>query len=203
MRYLICVISLLFVFASSTKFPSTASSDASTGTVAWSNYNNAKASDNSYATVVLGDGEQSQYLLLTGYGFSIPSGATIDGVEVNVEGKASNGFGSLASCVLSPDMGTSGDDWANTSNEIPNGVSDATVIMGGTTYTFGLSLLRLDVVNPEFGIAISYIGTDASTTYYIDAVSMTVYYTTVSGTKRRVIGFGNGITKDELVYCNK
>lgn len=62
--------------------PTANGNDASIGTVAWSNRPFAMASDNSYATVA---NATSNYLSLTNFGFAIPGGATIDGIEVSIE----------------------------------------------------------------------------------------------------------------------
>ena len=56
--------------------------DASVGTVAWSNTAFAMSSDNSYATVA---DATSNYLTLTNFGFAIPGGSTIDGIEISIE----------------------------------------------------------------------------------------------------------------------
>lgn len=73
---------------------------------AWSNINNALQPDGSYATVTLlpeqntsgiSNANQtgcceyvSEYMILTGYGFSIPAGATIVGIGIGVKGNCSN-----------------------------------------------------------------------------------------------------------------
>src|ERR1035437_7300149 len=73
----------------------TMADDATVGTVAWSNPDNAKVSDNVYAvfnqtgTVTT----HSHYLKATSFGFSIPTGATINGILVEIERK-STGVGS-------------------------------------------------------------------------------------------------------------
>ena len=56
---------------------------------AWSNPGNITASDNSYATAQKagGTGGSIQYLKASSFGFSIDSGATIDGIEVLIERK--------------------------------------------------------------------------------------------------------------------
>ncbi|MCR4304740.1 MAG: hypothetical protein NUV63_11050 [Gallionella sp.] len=63
---------------------------AGIGTLAWATPANAVSSNNAYATVSLNDFQVSNYLRCTGYGFAIPAGATILGVTVNVERRASN-----------------------------------------------------------------------------------------------------------------
>lgn len=60
------------------------------GTLAWATPANAVATDNVYSTVSLNDLQVCNYLRCTGYGFAIPAGATINGITVNVERRASN-----------------------------------------------------------------------------------------------------------------
>jgi hypothetical protein len=70
--------------------PGTMVDDATVGTVAWTNPTNAGASDNSYATI--GTSGRcgvftGHYLKATNFGFSIPVGATITGILVEIERK--------------------------------------------------------------------------------------------------------------------
>lgn len=69
--------------------PSNCVNVAGIGTRAWGTPAFAVSSNNAYATVSLNDGQVSNYLRCTNYGFAIPAGATINGVTVNVERKAS------------------------------------------------------------------------------------------------------------------
>src|SRR5579872_5022163 len=61
-----------------------------TGSVAWTSPSNAQTSDTNYATANLGAFiGTSQYLEATGFNFSIPSNATITGIQASVIEKAS------------------------------------------------------------------------------------------------------------------
>ena len=53
------------------------------GTSAWGAPGNALANDNSYATVTVNNAT-SNYLQTSNYGFNIPSGATINGIQVTI-----------------------------------------------------------------------------------------------------------------------
>ncbi len=55
----------------------------------WSSPIRASASDNSYTTATV-DGTTTRYLQCTGYNFAIPTGATINGITVNVERKSNS-----------------------------------------------------------------------------------------------------------------
>jgi hypothetical protein len=58
----------------------------------WSNLANAYASNNSYATASALTAIGS----LHGFGFTIPTGATIDGIEISVEGQGNQTQGAPA-----------------------------------------------------------------------------------------------------------
>lgn len=69
--------------------PSNCVNVAGIGTQAWGTPAFAVSSNNAYATVSLNDLQVSNYLRCTGYGFAIPAGATINGITVRVERRAS------------------------------------------------------------------------------------------------------------------
>src|SRR5690349_20482878 len=58
---------------------------------AWSNPGNGAAEDGSLATCAVMGLVSSHYLMATGFGFSIPSGATMNGITVEVKRKAGTG----------------------------------------------------------------------------------------------------------------
>ncbi len=66
--------------------PGTMADDATVGTWAWSNPNNAKLSDDTYANGdAVANGGLSHYLKATNFGFAIPAGAVINGIVVEIE----------------------------------------------------------------------------------------------------------------------
>jgi hypothetical protein len=73
--------------------PSTVVDDATIGTLAWADPDNAKISDGLYATCTSAGGE-SHYLKATEFGFAIPSGSTILGIQVDIQrgGFSAGGF---------------------------------------------------------------------------------------------------------------
>ena len=75
--------------------PGTTADDSAVGTIVWTNPNNSKVSDNVYAIVTNANCgiPTSHYLKATNFGFSIPAGATINGIVVEIEKKHSGGAG--------------------------------------------------------------------------------------------------------------
>lgn len=70
--------------------PGTVVDDSSFGALTWANPDNAKTSNNLYAQASAVMVDDTHYLKATDFGFSIPSGATIDGIEAEVELYATN-----------------------------------------------------------------------------------------------------------------
>src|SRR5579863_4723047 len=66
-------------------YPTTEVDDNDNGN-AWSSLSNLGAADGNYATV--SNGSLSNTIKVTGYGFSIPSGATINGIVVQINRKS-------------------------------------------------------------------------------------------------------------------
>jgi len=55
---------------------------------AWASVNNVKVSDNSYSTVTLPGQSESDWIRAYAFNFNIPSGVTIDGIQVKIERKS-------------------------------------------------------------------------------------------------------------------
>jgi hypothetical protein len=154
--------------------PSSVVDDSSTGTVAWTNPQNATNSDNVYASVALKN-QTSHYLKATGFGFNIPSGSTINGIVVEVERYATNANITDNSVVIvkNGNLGTTnraGGAWSTTEGYVTYGSSTD---LWGTTWT------AEDINASNFGVAISAKDTTANKTYtaYVDHIRITVYYT--------------------------
>ena len=154
--------------------PGTIVSDATVGAVAWSNPSNAGASDNSYATAVIGAAvTPSEYLLCTNFGFSIPSGATIDGITVTVEHSASQTNRVNDSAVRIVKGGTIGS--TDKASATFWGTSDASVDYGSTSDLWGETWAYSDINASNFGVVISASSTGTGTrTARIDLVTITI-----------------------------
>jgi hypothetical protein len=160
----------------------------------WLNAVNVFESDNSYATVsapakrVL----DSSVLLITGFGFTIPAGATIDGIKVEMERKKSpSGSVSDVQVGLTKDGMTGGGDPENVNVWLS---SEGYVTWGSATNLWGLSWTPAEVNDADFGFAFSasiIAGSSASCTASIDHVRITIYYTAPAGTRRKMIRIAN------------
>ena len=80
--------------------PGTMANDSAVGTEAWNNPDYAKGSDDNRAWNNSGFGDPAlpfitNYLKATNFGFEIPTGATINGILVEIERSERSGFGSV------------------------------------------------------------------------------------------------------------
>jgi len=190
---LVVVVSLVLVTAVQTAMPvqaassgpnsgSTTADDSSIGAIAWSTPSNALTQDDAYATASLTKVNQiSHYLKVTGFGFSIPSSATIKGIAVEVDRFASTGTGGTRvsdnSIRLVKGGAISGDNKASASLW-PSSDTDTYLSYGNSTDLWGLSWAPADINNASFGVAISAKkdGSNGNRNAYIDHVRITVYY---------------------------
>ena len=68
--------------------PASGTDKNTVGTVTWTSPGNILSSDNTYATAGISNtNPDSHYILAKGFGFSIPAGATINGISVSIEKK--------------------------------------------------------------------------------------------------------------------
>lgn len=159
----------------------TGANDGGGGT-AWTNPGNVTgAPDDILATAALGAGASSQGLLTTNYNFSIPGTATVVGVAITAYRQQTNSGTSAVNGTVTL-TGTGGS---------PSSVNDPTwpgsltpITYGDFVYTWGLSTSDLDpthVNSSSFGASISATATGSpgtGNTAAVDAVQITVYYTT-------------------------
>jgi len=132
--------------------PGTMADDSAVGSRTWSNPDNAKANDGSYASYGIAYGpEYSHYLKATNFGFSIPSGATIDGIKVEIEGKtdADTAGNDYRVSIVKSD-GTVGT--TNKGNNTMLESSDTYRTYGGATDLWGETWSDTDINDTDFGV---------------------------------------------------
>jgi len=148
---------------------------------AWANPTNAATSDDTRAIVNVAKTTYSDWLRLTNFGFTsgdVPSGATIDGIEVSVERQSADVLDVTDSAIYLRDSAASqqGDNKASGTGWSSGG--DEIVVYGGAADTWNALLDQADIVSSNFGIDIS-AGNSGSTNREarIDHVKIRVYYT--------------------------
>jgi uncharacterized repeat protein (TIGR01451 family) len=156
--------------------PATCVNAVGVGSIAWTALN-ATLSDDLYATTSLNDNQQSNYLKCTGYGFTIPTSATISGITVNVERNASNTpIKDLE--VRTVKAGAIGTVDRSTATQYPT--TDTIEAHGGPTDLWGTTWTAADINNVNFGAALAAQKAGANggaRTVNVDHMPITVDYT--------------------------
>lgn len=146
---------------------------------AWSNPSNAAAEDASNATASVGGGVSTHYLKATNFGFSIPSGATIDGIVAEAKKaevlSTDDIFDSRVRIVKG---GTVGSTDKSSGAEWPTALAYTTY--GGAADLWGETWSHADVNASDFGFVIACTSTGAGSAQ-VDHMRITVYYTPAGG----------------------
>jgi VCBS repeat-containing protein len=150
------------------------------GDANWNNAGNITTSNNLYADVTIqNDADISNYLRATGFGFTIPSTATITGIEAKIE-RSEGGLGNAEiqdnvvslvknNVVTGSNKAVTGTNWPTT---------DTTATYGSSSDLWGTTWTPADINNANFGVVLSVqsnSNTDESAR--VDHITMTVYYT--------------------------
>jgi hypothetical protein len=155
------------------------------GTTLWSNANNVLACDGSYATITPTNNQttNTRYMVVNNFGFTIPSDATINGIEIVVRRRKSGSGGEIRDTVASMVNGGSavgtnspiGTDWST---------SDFDATYGGPSNTLGAALTPALVNSSNFGFALRIYNSGGSVGAVgeVDCISITIYYTEVTPT---------------------
>ena len=158
--------------------PTTTDATTGAGSVTWPNSGNVIASDRSYATAAFSGFSATKALHAAGYGFSIPAGATIDGIVLEIERKASganeardNGGGVDLLNSSSTEVGDKGDTGTN----YPT--SDAYATYGSSADLWGVSWAASDINSANFGGSLGCTNLVSTTTVSVDHMRIIVYYT--------------------------
>jgi len=124
------------------------------------------------------------------YDFSIPTGATINGIEADLVAKADSTTGTPRICVqLSWDGGTT---WtaAKTSNNLTT--SSATYVLGGAADNWGRTWNDANFSNTNFRVRIIDVSGNNSRDFSLDWVGVKVYYNGISSMANDQEPFGYG-----------
>lgn len=159
------------------------SSDPTGAAPAWSNPGNATASDDARATCTGGTGENTEFLHATNFGFSVPAGATIDGLILEVERSRGANNGNQDNQIH---LAKNGVSWlappgTNKSTGATFPASDAYTTYGSSSDLWGQTWTAADINHSGFGAgitAIDNLGNGLSVR--IDHVRITVHYTEVT-----------------------
>ena len=137
----------------------------------WTNASDALASDNIYATETTLYGRQDY----STFGFSIPAGNTIIGIEVKIEAKASSAAGTIGAA-LSSDSGSS----TTTPDKVTSTLSTTDVVytLGGPADLWGRAW---DSTHFGTTFRLRIIANVSSNTISVDAIQVKVYHQATGG----------------------
>ena len=164
--------------------PSQGPSEAGTFTVTTdglgaTNPNNAKVDDGAYATISLSKLSGGDFLGLvswTSFGFTIPTGSSIDGIEVLVQRYASGTGVSTSNAFLSGGSASSED---KADGNWPTSPASENAFYGGATDTWGLTWTAAEINAAAFGFTYSFFNFDffSARDAFMDTCKITVHYT--------------------------
>lgn len=166
-------------------YPSTSANDTGVGTIGWFFLSNVLTDDGNGSTATMsgGAGTKSNYLKVTNFGFTVPSGATIDGILLEIKRRRASSGGNTADNIVKLVKGgtVSGTDHAATSTTYPTTLTYASY--GGSSDLWGLSLTDTDVNDSTFGAVLSVNKQTGGkiNVVTVDTMRITVYYTTGGG----------------------
>ena len=144
----------------------------------WINPTNVYLSDNLRASYEFFSASSSDDFSIYDFGFTIPAGATIDGIEVSIEVRANPRFAQTKEISIDGISGTAAKtigapNWAS---------SDEIITYGSSTDKWGASsILASDINSSDFGMVISAYS-DGPCIAEIDHIEITVYYTEIPST---------------------
>ena len=153
----------------------TATSVVSSGS--WTNFTVGylNSSDDLWAT----NATTNNYGVISTFGFGVPAGVQIDGIQVDVEGSNSNNGKTVNYAVeLS---GNGGTGWSATRADTFTGQTDATDTLGGPTDTWGWTWGAAGFSDANFRLRIYRSG--GQFTLRVDLIRVTVYYSQASFTQ--------------------
>ncbi len=143
----------------------------------WSDLSNVYSSNNSYTALAIATGKpNSDFLNVTGFGFSIPSDATITGITVQIERSDSDSMTRDSVLRLLKDGIQSGNNKAVYSFWTP---TDTVITYGSSSDLWGTNLSPTDVNKSNFGVGFRVNRTRSAVLFnqiYIDHIQVKVHY---------------------------
>lgn len=153
----------------------TVASDVADGDAAWTSTGKVLIQDDDGAAISLVAGQKSDSLVVTAFGFTIPAGSTIDGLEVTVRKKATllKVNDRTFQMVVSGTAG--GDNFADVGVDWGGAFADQ--VYGGATELFSLALTSALVNAVDFGVKLKVEdGGAGACSGLVDVVTVKVYY---------------------------
>jgi hypothetical protein len=162
MKKLLFLLFPVFFLDTGDTFPTSgAIANRAGGTDNWTNPSNITADDGSVAS--LNTNPQSHYLIASGFGFSIPSGATINSVTVKVESSLTN----VVDKEMHAQLQDNGGSLIGSSKFVLLGASTGLTIYTYAVDNWGATLTPAIVNDADFGVRFWFIAQAITTTDYV------------------------------------
>lgn len=150
----------------------------------WTNPTNIEVNDGipAYSIMIPNNFGLSGDLFAKGFGFSIPTGATISGVTVEISEKCQTGF--FSNCQdLTVELLKGGIYSGNNKANVTSwATSTTTVPYGGSSDLWGNTFTVSDINSANFGVGFNIFNSGSSScTAYVDFVRITITYTLPHG----------------------
>ncbi|HAV77562.1 MAG TPA: zinc carboxypeptidase [Anaerolineae bacterium] len=113
--------------------------------------------------------------VLSNFGFSIPAGSTIQGIEVKLNSKVDSTSGAPRFCVQLSWNG--GATWTSTITSATLSTAETMYILGGVTNTWGRTWTNTDFDNANFRVRLVMVASNTSRDYSLDWAGVQVRYT--------------------------
>ena len=137
-----------------------------------------------------GANQDSEYLNASGYGFSVPTSATILGIEVSVSRYAASSVTDLTVELMKAGSRV-GSNRAGT-GQWPT--SEAVATFGSSTDLWGTTWAPSDVNNSGFGVSLAALLQTSTSVADVDAIQITVYYELTTS--------GFTVSQDAVIYSD-
>lgn len=113
--------------------------------------------------------------VLSNFGFSIPAGSTIQGIEVKLNSRVDSTSGSPRFCVQFSWNG--GSSWTTAVTSATLSTAETMYILGGVTNTWGRTWTNTDFNNANFRVRLTMVASNNSRDFSLDWVGVQVRYT--------------------------
>ncbi len=145
----------------------------------WSNITTTRinTADDTRATIT---GTTFAVATLNNYAFGIPSGATIDGIEVNTEFSTSSGA-QIATLQLSLSWNNGTTYTSTKSDTVTGSTTDKNSTLGGAADTWGRSWTDTEFADGTFLVKVEGKSNAGGTSCRLDFLQIKVYYTVGGG----------------------
>ena len=112
--------------------------------------------------------------LFYGFGVNLPGGATVQGIEVRLDGKVDSASGSPKFCVqLSWNGGTT---WTAAKSTATLSTAELTYMLGSSTDTWGRTWAASDFLSTNLRVQVSDIASSTARDFSLDWVALRVTY---------------------------